>query len=135
MVLLCAQTLQLLEQWEQRLLSNGIADGTRSNYIGHWGRFVRFCVLYGFCALPTSQKTLQKYAAYRFNTTTNIGDSFKNELYWIKDAHTNAGFNLDVSHQAMPTLGKMRNAWKRLRKGGARIRDPITSKMLKRFLD
>ena len=128
------QSLELLEQWERELLHSGIADGTKSNYNGHYTRFVRFCVLYGFSALPTSEKVLQKYAAFRFHTTTNIGDSFKNELYGIKDAHTNAGYNLDVSMNAMPTLGKIRNGWKRKRMGGIRKRDPITSDILKRFL-
>ena len=75
-----------------------------------------------------------KYAKFRYGTTNNIGASFKNELYGIKDAHTNAGYNLDVSMAAMPTIGKMRKGWNRERHTGVRDRDPITSDVLKRFL-
>ncbi len=116
------------------MLSNGNAARTQSNYTGHWNRFIRFCGLYGVCALPTSEEILGKYAAYRFNTTTNTADSFKNELYGIKDAHTDIGYALDVSMAGMPRLAKIRRGWKRERKDGFREMNPITSNILKKYL-
>ena len=91
-------------------------------------------MLYELCALPTTEHTLCKYAAYRFKTTNNTAKSFKNELYGIKDAHTNNGHQLDVSMKGMPRLGKIRRGWMRERLDGFRKREPITSHILKKYL-
>jgi len=75
------------------------------------------------------------YAAYRFTTSTIIGDTFKNELYGIRTAHIENGFKLNVSKKGpMQKLTKIRRAWTKERISGQRTRKPITSAILARFL-
>ncbi|MCP4478644.1 MAG: hypothetical protein GY818_11180 [Planctomycetaceae bacterium] len=126
--------MSILEVVEANLLSDGISPTYKYNCNRHWLRFVRFCALYEFRAVPTTELLLCRYAAYRFSTSEIIGKSFNIELYGIRNATLEMGCAIDIKVKVMPRLGRIRRAWQKKRVSGAVVRKPITSDVLRKFL-
>ncbi len=114
---------------------SGISGGYRYNNSLHWRRFINYCILYDVSALPTTEERLCQYAAYRYESSTISGESFKNELYGIASVHLDlTGRGLEIKKEFMPKLGRIRSGWARARASNKRHREPVTSKVLKKFL-
>ncbi len=128
------QTVSDLFKIENALLLQGVSDSYRKNNNIHWRRYINFCILYGVKGIPANQETLCLYAAFRFKTSTIIGASFKNELYGIRSVHIDLGYELDIRKGSMKRLGRIRDGWTRLRTSNQRLKKPVTSVILKKFL-
>ena len=102
---------------------------------GHLNRYIRTCSSHGWEILPVTEQTLCRYAAFRFITTSNVGDSFKTELYGIRQGLLRMGIRIDITLGGpMPRLGRITQAWCRTRNKKLN-RKAITSQILARFFE
>ena len=117
---------------DQLILCSWSASYNRQS-TSHLCRFVRICSAHNWQILPITELTMTRYAAYRYASTTNVGSSFRTELYGIRQGLLRFGIRLDITvNGPMPRLSRMVQAWCRIRNHKL-IRKPITSNILARF--
>ena len=101
----------------------------------HLCRFIRTCTAHNWPILPISERTLTRYAAFRYESTNNVGASFRTELYGIRQGLLRFGIRINIRLDGpMQQLSRMVTAWCRIR-GQKRVRKPITSAILARFFE
>jgi hypothetical protein len=121
-----------LDEMAMTMMAAGWSTGYNKKCTGHFAAFARTCLAHEWCPMPASERTLVRYAVFRFNTTDNLASSFVKALYGIKQAHTRSGRTLDITQNVMGTLAMVVKAWKKKRPSKIR-RLPITSNVLTSF--
>ncbi|NRA57496.1 MAG: hypothetical protein HRU13_05190, partial [Phycisphaerales bacterium] len=126
---------QELDDMIEKLTMASWSSSYNAQSTSYLNRYIRTCSAHGWQILPITARPLCRYAAFRFITTTNVGDSFKAELYGIRQGFLRVGIQINITKNGpMPQLGRITQAWCRSRNKKLN-RKAITSQILAQFFE
>ena len=124
-----------LDDLADRLILASWASSYNTQSTSSLNRFIKTCTAHNWTVLPLTERTLTRYAAYRYTTTNNIGSSFRTELYGIRQGLLRFGIRIDIRvNGPMIRLNRLVHSWCKVR-GTTQNRKAVTSDILKAFFE